>query len=54
MLREITHRVLTGPQGPRLRQIASAGAPAYRIAEAIRWLKDNFADPLKIELLAER
>ncbi|KAA5545492.1 AraC family transcriptional regulator [Roseiconus nitratireducens] len=52
VLREITHRVLTGPQGLRLRQIALAGAPAYRIASAIRWLKDHFADPLKIESLA--
>lgn len=52
VLREITHRVLTGPQGLRLRQIALAGAPAYRIARAVRWLKDHFADPLKIESLA--
>ncbi len=54
VLREIIHRVLTGPQGMRLRQIALAGAPAYRIAQAIRWLKDHFADPLRIELLAEQ
>jgi AraC-like DNA-binding protein len=52
VLREITYRVLTGPQGSRLRQIASAGAPAQRIARAIRWLKDHFADPLRIESLA--
>ena len=54
VLREITHRVLTGPQGLRLRQIALAGAPAYRIARAVRWLKDHFTDPLKIESLAEQ
>lgn len=54
VLREITHRVLTGPQGVRLRQIALAGAPAYRIAQAIRWLKEHFADTLKIESLAEQ
>lgn len=53
VLREITHRILTGPQGVRLRQMAMAGAPAYRIAQAIRWLKDHFATPLKIEALAE-
>jgi AraC-like DNA-binding protein len=52
VLREITYRLLTGPQGLRLRQIASAGAPAHRIARAIRWLKDHFADPLRIESLA--
>ncbi len=53
VLREITYRVLTGPQGSRLRQIASAGAPAQRIAGAIRWLKDHFADPLRVESLAK-
>lgn len=36
--REITFRVLAGPQGSRLRQNASARAPARRIARAIRWL----------------
>jgi AraC-like DNA-binding protein len=53
VLREITYRVLAGPQGLRLRQIASAGAPAQRIARAIRWLKDHFSDPLRIESLAK-
>ena len=51
-LREITYRLLTGPQGWRLRQIASAGAPAQRIASAIRWLKEHFAEPLQVEALA--
>lgn len=54
ILREITHRVLTSSQGLRLRQMALAGAPAYRIAQAIRWLKAHFADPLRIESLAEK
>jgi transcriptional regulator GlxA family with amidase domain len=42
--------VVRGPA--RLRQIAEAGAPAQRIARAIRWLKDHFADPLLVEALA--
>jgi AraC-like DNA-binding protein len=53
VLREITYRVLTGQRGSRLRQIASAGALAQRIARASRWLKDHFADPLRIESLAK-
>ena len=53
VLREITYRVLNGPQGARLLQIASAGAPAHRIARAIRWLKGHFAEPLRIESLAK-
>ena len=52
VLREVTYRVLTGPQGPRLLQIAAAGAPAQRIARAVRRLKDHFADPLRVESLA--
>ncbi|WP_425548502.1 AraC family transcriptional regulator [Bremerella cremea] len=32
----------------------SSGAPAYRVAQAIRWIKDHFADPEKIETLAEK
>jgi AraC-like DNA-binding protein len=54
VLREITYRLLTGPQGGRLRQIASAGAPAQRIAKAIRWLRDHFADPLSVTELARQ
>jgi AraC-like DNA-binding protein len=54
VLREITYRVLAGPQGARLRQIASAGAPAQRIAKAVRWLKDNFSEPVSVESLARR
>ena len=52
VLREVTYRVLTGPQGARLRQIAAAGAPGERIARAVRWLKDHFADPLRVESVA--
>jgi AraC-like DNA-binding protein len=52
VLREITYRLLAGQHGSRLRQIASAGAPAHRIARAIRWLKDHFAEPLRVESLA--
>lgn len=54
VLREITYRILVGPQGARLRQIVSVGAPAQRIAEAIRWLKHHVAEPLRIETLAKK
>lgn len=53
VLREITYRVLAGPQGSRLRQSLSAGAPAQRIASAIRWLKEHIAVPLQVEALAK-
>ncbi len=52
VLREITYRVLTGPHGPRLRQISAAGAPAQRVARAVRWLTEHFAEPLRVRDLA--
>ena len=53
VLREIAFRLLTGPEGARLRQIAAAGAPAQRVARAIRWLRDHFTEPFRIETLAK-
>ena len=50
--REITYRLLTGEQGPRLRQIAAEGGQAQRIARAIDWLRHNFARPLRVEDVA--
>lgn len=52
-LREIAFRLLTGPGGARLRQIAAPGAPAQRVSRAIRWLRDHIAEPLRIESLAK-
>jgi AraC-like DNA-binding protein len=45
---------MTGPQGTRLRQIASAGAPAYRISKAIQWLRSNLTQPLRVDSLAKQ
>lgn len=52
--REIFYRLLTGEQGARLQQMASAGNHGYQIARAIDWLKDNFTKPLRIEELADK
>ncbi len=53
VLREITYRLLTSAQGPQLRQIVAPGAPALRIARAIAWLKEHFAEPARVEALAK-
>ncbi|WP_455273129.1 AraC family transcriptional regulator [Rhizobium herbae] len=50
---EILYRLLTGPHGPRLIQIATAESPGNRIAKAIAWLRENYTRPLRIEDLAE-
>ena len=54
VLREITYRVLAGPQGAGLRQFAAAGAPAHRIGRAVRWLTEHFGEPLRVDELAKR
>jgi AraC-like DNA-binding protein len=52
VLREIIYRVLTGEQGPRLREIVAQGGPAQRIAQAIDWLKRNYTQPFRIDTIA--
>jgi len=52
--REIIYRLLVGPQGARLRQIATAGSHGHQVAQAIQWMKDHFATSMKIEELAAR
>lgn len=51
---EILYRLLTGPNGPRLLQIAMAESQSNRVARAVAWLRGNFEQPLRIEDLAER
>ncbi|MDI7863661.1 AraC family transcriptional regulator [Rhizobiaceae bacterium n13] len=51
---EILYRLLTGPAGARLINIATADSQGNRIARSIAWLRQNFARPLRIEDLAER
>lgn len=52
LLREITYRVLCGPQGARLRQTAASGAPAQGVARAIAWIRDHAAEGLRVEDVA--
>jgi AraC-like DNA-binding protein len=51
--REIVYRLLRGPQGARLRGIATLGDQSNRTAKAIAWLRTNYAKPLRVEQLAE-
>lgn len=53
IVREIVFRVLEGPEGARLRAIATLGDQSQRTARAIAWIKENFARPLRVEELAE-
>lgn len=50
--REITYRLLTGPAGWRLRQIAAVDSQGHQVSRAIELLKGRFAEALRIEDLA--
>lgn len=50
--REILYRVLQGPQGSLLRDIATPDSAIARITLAIRCIRRDFAEPLRVEALA--
>ncbi len=51
--REIIYRLLSGPEGARLRAIATSGEQSHRTARAISWIRDNYAKPVRVDNLAE-
>lgn len=51
--REIIYRILRGPEGTRLRAIATLGDQSHRTAKAIAWMRLNYAKPLRVEDLAQ-
>ncbi len=51
--REIIYRILRGPEGARLRAIATLGGQSHRAAKAIAWVRANYAKPLRLEDLAK-
>ena len=51
--REIIYRILRGPEGARLRAIATLGDQSHRTAKAIAWIRANYAKPLRVEDLAK-
>ena len=51
--REIIYRMLRGPEGARLRSIATLGDQSHRTAKAIAWVRANYAKPLRVEDLAQ-
>nr|WP_315231916.1 AraC family transcriptional regulator [uncultured Albidiferax sp.] len=52
--REILYRLLTGAQAPMLRQIALAHSRLAQVGRAIGWIRDHFAEPLRIAAVAQR
>jgi AraC-like DNA-binding protein len=52
--REIIYRVLQGPHGQMLRNIATPDTTMARVSLAIQWIRRDFAEPLRVEALAEK
>lgn len=51
--REILYRVLQGPLGWMLRDIATPDTALARVHRAIQWIRENFTQPLRVEALAD-
>jgi AraC-like DNA-binding protein len=49
---ELMYRLLTGPQGALLRQIAGADTRLSHIRRAMAWIRQHYADHLSIEAMA--
>ncbi|MGF6169689.1 AraC-type DNA-binding protein [Pseudomonas moraviensis] len=52
--REILYRVLQGPQGWMLREIAAPDTAMARVSLAIQWIRRDFAEPIRVDDLAEK
>jgi AraC-like DNA-binding protein len=50
--REVLWRLLTGPQGTTVRQIGLADSRLAHLARAVRWIRDHFAETLRVDDLA--
>ena len=54
ILRELHYRLLQGEQHGRLAEMAIGDGRLRRVAGAIAWIKEHFAEPLQIAALAKR
>jgi AraC-like DNA-binding protein len=50
--RELLWRLLTGPHGGLLRQLGLADSSTNSVNRAIRWIRGNYAEPMRVDELA--
>lgn len=50
--RELHWLVLSGPLGAAVRQLGLADSSVSRIGHAVRWIRDHYAEPFRVEDLA--
>ncbi|MDQ8029659.1 MAG: AraC family transcriptional regulator, partial [Brevundimonas sp.] len=51
--RELVWRLLLGERAGMMRQLAASDGRQAQVKRAIRWLRQNYAEPMRIERLAE-
>ncbi|MCA0042732.1 AraC family transcriptional regulator [Celeribacter litoreus] len=54
ILQEIHYRLLLSDQGGRLWSFVAAGSTNQRILSLVNWMKLNYAEPLRVDDLADR
>nr|BFE64696.1 AraC family transcriptional regulator [Dactylosporangium thailandense] len=52
--REILWRLITGEQGPMVRQLGLPNSGLSHIARAVRWIRDNYARAFLVEEVAQQ
>ncbi|MGN9909672.1 AraC family transcriptional regulator [Phytohabitans sp. LJ34] len=52
-IREILWRLVTGPQGAVVRQLGLADSSLTHVARAVRWIRDNYREPFRVEDVAQ-
>ena len=51
--REILWRLINGEQGAAVRQLGLADSSLTHIARAVRWIRDNYAESIRVEEVAQ-
>jgi AraC-like DNA-binding protein len=51
--REILWRLMTGEQGEAVRQLGLADSSVSHIARAVRWIRENYTQPFRVEEVAD-
>lgn len=51
--REILWLIMTGEQGATVRQLGLADSSLSRVRHVVRWMREHFTEPLRVDQLAE-
>jgi AraC-like DNA-binding protein len=53
LIEEILVRLLLSPVGPRVAQVGQIGSGVQRVARAVEWVREHYAQPIALEHLAD-